>query len=103
MAKVLTDANFAETLNTDIPVVVDFWATWCRPCQMMGPIVDELADEYAGQVIVAKMDVDQCNSICARYGITNIPNFKLFKNGVAYQIFVDRFYNGNENGEFLGI
>ena len=82
MAKVLTDANFAETLNTDIPVVVDFWATWCRPCQMMGPIVDELADEYAGQVIVAKMDVDQCNSICARYGITNIPNFKLFKNGV---------------------
>ena len=79
----LTKANFEqEVLKSEIPVIVDFWATWCRPCQMMGPIVDELADEYAGQVIVAKMDVDQCNSICARYGITNIPNFKLFKNGV---------------------
>ena len=82
MEVTITNENFASLKAGDQPLVVDFWATWCRPCQMMGPIVDELADEYAGQVIVAKMDVDQCNSICARYGITNIPNFKLFKNGV---------------------
>lgn len=78
----LSEEKFDAAIASGQPVLVDFWATWCRPCQMMGPVVDELADEYAGQAIVAKMDVDQCNAICTRYGITNIPNFKVFKNGV---------------------
>ena len=78
----LSEEKFDAAIASGQPVLVDFWATWCRPCQMMGPVVDELADEYAGQAIVAKMDVDQCNAICARYGITNIPNFKVPKIGV---------------------
>ena len=79
---VLNKDNFKnEVLKADKPVLVDFWATWCRPCMMMGPIIDELADEYEGKAIIAKMDVDSdgAKDICARFGITNIPNMKLFK------------------------
>lgn len=80
----LTAENFDKAISSGQLVFVDFWATWCRPCQMMGPIVDELADEYNGKAIIAKMDVDGdgCRDICSRFGITNIPNMKLFKNGV---------------------
>lgn len=80
----LTAENFDKAISSGQLVFVDFWATWCRPCQMMGPIVDELADEFEGRAIIAKMDVDAdgVKAICARYGITNIPNMKLFKNGV---------------------
>ena len=80
----LTAENFDKAISSGQLVFVDFWATWCRPCMMMGPIVDELADEYQGKAIIAKMDVDsdRAKDICARFGITNIPNMKLFKNGV---------------------
>jgi thioredoxin 1 len=80
----LTAENFDKAISSGQLVFVDFWATWCRPCMMMGPIIDELAEEYNGRAIVAKMNVDDegVGDICARFGITNIPNMKLFKNGV---------------------
>ena len=83
-AIVLTAENFDQVISSGQLVFVDFWATWCRPCMMMGPIVEELAQEYDGRVIVAKMNVDDpgVGDICGRFGITNIPNMKLFKNGV---------------------
>lgn len=80
----LTAENFDQAISSGQLVFVDFWATWCRPCCMMGPIVDELADDFDGKAVIAKMDVDEpgVKAICARFGITNIPNMKLFKNGV---------------------
>ena len=80
----LTAENFDSVISSGQLVFVDFWATWGRPCMMMGPIIDELADEYDGRAIVAKINVDDAGvgDICARFGITNIPNMKLFKNGV---------------------
>ncbi|MBO7413656.1 MAG: thioredoxin [Fibrobacter sp.] len=83
-AIVLTAEKFDQVISSGQLVFVDFWATWCRPCMMMGPIVEELAQEYDGRVIIAKMNVDDpgVGDICGRFGITNIPNMKLFKNGV---------------------
>ncbi|PWJ71820.1 MULTISPECIES: thioredoxin [unclassified Fibrobacter] len=80
----LTADKFDEVISSGQLVFVDFWATWCRPCMMMGPVVEELASEYEGKAIIAKMNVDEpgVGDICARFGITNIPNMKLFKNGV---------------------
>ena len=80
----LSAAKFDEVIRSGQLVFVDFWATWCRPCMMMGPIIEELAGDYEGKAIIAKMNVDDdgVKDICARYGITNIPNMKLFKNGV---------------------
>ena len=80
----LTAENFDQVIGSGQRVFVDFWATWCRPCMMMGPVVEELAQEYDGRVIIAKMNVDDpgVGDICGRFGITNIPNMKLFKNGV---------------------
>lgn len=78
----LTADNFDSAISSGQLVLVDFWATWCRPCQMMGPIMDQLAEDYEGRAIIAKINVDECREICTRFGITNIPNFKLFKNGV---------------------
>jgi len=83
-ALALTAQNFDEVIKSGQLVFVDFWATWCRPCMMMGPVVDELAADFAGRAIIAKINVDEdgVKDICARFGITNIPNMKLFKNGV---------------------
>ena len=80
----LTAENFDQAISSGQLVFVDFWATWCRPCMMMGPIIDELADEYNGRAVIGKMNVDDAGvgDICGRFGITNIPNMKLFKNGV---------------------
>jgi thioredoxin 1 len=78
----ITAQNFDTVISSGQLVLVDFWATWCRPCQMMGPIMDQLADDYEGRAVIAKINVDECREICTRFGITNIPNFKLFKNGV---------------------
>ena len=80
-AKVFTTANFdAEVLGSDKPVLVDFWATWCGPCQMQGPIVEELADEIS-DVVIGKLDVDAEEEIAGRYSIMSIPTVILFKNG----------------------
>ncbi|MDD2758306.1 MAG: thioredoxin [Patescibacteria group bacterium] len=83
MELILTDANFeAEVLKSDIPVFVDFWAPWCGPCQMMGPIVDELAKEYEGKKIkIGKMNVDENGEIAGKYGIMSIPAFMVFIGG----------------------
>lgn len=82
MAIEVNDANFEEVvLQSDIPVVVDFWAEWCGPCRMVGPIVEELAEEYKDKIVVAKMDVDSNPGIPSQLGIRNIPTILFFKSG----------------------
>ena len=82
MAIAVNDSNFNEiVINSDKPVVVDFWAPWCGPCRMIAPIVDELAAEYEGKAVIAKCDVDSSEEIPVKYGIRNIPTLLFFKGG----------------------
>lgn len=82
MALEITDSNFEEiVLKADKPVIVDFWAEWCGPCRMVGPIVAEIGDEYKAQAIVGKLDVDNNPGIASKYGIRNIPTILFFKDG----------------------
>lgn len=78
----VNDANFEEVvLNSDKPVLVDFWAEWCGPCRMIAPVIDEISAEYSGRVVVAKCDVDDSPGVTAKFGIRNIPTVLYFKNG----------------------
>ena len=78
----VTDDSFdSEIVNSDIPAMVDFWAEWCGPCKMVGPVVEELAGEYQGKIKIAKMDVDNNRQTPAKFGIRNIPTLILFKDG----------------------
>lgn len=78
----ITAENFeAEVLKSDIPVLVDFWATWCGPCQMIGPVVSEIAEEYAGKIKVGKVNVDEQMALAMQYQVASIPTLILFKNG----------------------
>lgn len=81
MALEITDGNIKEIINSGKPVVVDFWAEWCGPCRMVGPIVEELAKEFEGQVVIGKMDVDENVETPNEYGIRNIPTILFFKDG----------------------
>ena len=83
MAIQVTDANFDELVNSGKPMVLDFWAEWCGPCRMVGPIVDELATEYEGKVIIGKIDVDNNDDVVSQFGIRNIPTILFFKDGVV--------------------
>lgn len=82
MALEFTDANFeSEVLNSPVPVLVDFWATWCAPCRMIAPIIDQVSNEAEGVAKVGKIDIDQNQAIAAKYGIRSIPTMLFFKNG----------------------
>ena len=77
-----TDASFeADTLKSEVPVLVDFWAEWCGPCRLLSPVLDEISTEYAGKVKVVKVNVDESNVIAAQYGVRGIPTLLLFKDG----------------------
>lgn len=78
----VTDSSFEEeVLNSDMPVMVDYWAEWCGPCRAIAPVLEELADEYNGKLIVAKLDVDKNQSTPQKYGVRGIPTLMIFKNG----------------------
>lgn len=82
MAFEVTDSNFeASVLKSDKPVVLDFWAEWCGPCRMLGPVIEELAKEYEGRVLVAKVNVDNNPTASSKYGIRNIPTVLFIHNG----------------------
>ncbi len=81
----LTSSSFDSFLNTDQPILVDFWADWCMPCRMMAPVMEELAQAYTGRVKFGKVNVDENPQIASRYGIMSIPHFLIFKNGTRVE------------------
>jgi len=82
MAKEITDANFeTEVLNSEIPVMVDFWAPWCGPCRALAPVIDQVAEEYTGKVKVVKLNTDENPESAVKFRITSIPNLIIFKQG----------------------
>ena len=92
----VTDAEFEqEVLQTDLPVLVDFWATWCAPCKIIGPIVEELAEEYDGRVKFVKIDTEENFEVPDRYGIRNLPTLLVFKGGQQ----VDEIFGNRSKAE----
>ncbi|HDN85824.1 MAG: thioredoxin [Candidatus Omnitrophota bacterium] len=82
MAVELTEANFQkEVLETDMPVLVDFWAPWCMPCLITAPVIEKIAEEYKGRIKVCKLNVEEASSVASNYGVMSIPTIMVFKNG----------------------
>lgn len=81
MALQFTDATFDEVLNSNTVVVADFWAEWCGPCRMVGPSIEQLAEEYAGKAAIGKVDIEENDDLATQYAIRNIPTVLFFKNG----------------------
>ena len=81
MALTITDTNFEELVKGDKLLVVDFWAEWCGPCLMIGPLIEELASEYEGKVVIGKLNVDENDEVVGQFGIRSIPTILFFKNG----------------------
>lgn len=77
----ITDSNFEEIISSDKPIMVDFWAEWCGPCKMVGPLVEEMAVEYEGKAVIGQVDVDNNPNVSAMFGIRSIPTMLFFKNG----------------------
>ncbi len=85
----LTDQNFSsEVLQSETPVLVDFWASWCGPCRMIAPVIEELSGDYAGKAKICKLDVDAYGALAAQYGVMSIPTIMLFKDGAELSRFV---------------
>ena len=100
MVDQVSDQNFDEEIvSSDIPAVVDFWAEWCGPCKMIGPVLEELALAYKGKIKIAKMNVDENRQTPAKYGIRNIPTLILFKNGEVAQTIVGAHPKAHIEGE----
>ena len=97
MAKIITDANYAEFLEAGLPFVIDFSAAWCGPCKKIAPIIDELADEYEGKVVIGKCDVDDNDELTSRFGIRNVPTVLFIKNGEV----VDKHVGAAPKSEFV--
>ena len=81
MAKHLTKDNFDKTLETSLPVLVDFWAPWCGPCRMLAPVIEELAEEFDGKAKICKVNTDEVQDLAVEFGIRSIPTLLFFKNG----------------------
>ena len=100
----VTDDTFEqEVLKSDVPVVVDFWAEWCGPCRMVAPIVDELATEYEGRVLIAKCDVEENDDIAMEFGVRNIPTILFFKGGQLVDKFVGAASKGKIEEKFKAL
>ena len=93
----LNDANFDEIINTDKPVLVDFWAEWCGPCRAIGPVIEELSKEYDGRVNVGKLNVDHNPQVSMNYGITSIPAILFIKGGTV----VDKLVGAQPKANFV--
>lgn len=97
-----TDANFkTDVLESTEPVLVDFWAAWCGPCRMIAPVIDEIADEYAGKLKVGKVNVDENRQVAMNYGVMSIPTLIVFKNGQAAERIVG-YQNKQQLAAVLG-
>ena len=97
MEVTITNENFASLKDGNLPFAVDFWATWCGPCRMVGPIVSEMAEKYDGKVVVGKCDVEENEDLAAEFGIRNIPTILFFKNGEV----VDKLIGAQSKEKFV--
>ena len=99
MALTVTDANFQELVSGNKLLVVDFWAEWCGPCRMISPVIDELAREYEGKVLIGKLNVDENSEIVGQFGIRSIPTILFFKNGEL----VDKHLSASQKSAFKNV